>query len=334
MAIRGPGSSKEIHTPIESFISTVLAQITVVKWFTDVRTVKTMFGPESVGIDIVNEEQILSGSEENFLRFASLQSGSERVKKITEQVPPDDETILDYDAVSLTNSNIVNGSVKVYNSTDESVLLIEGIDYIIDYANGKLTLVEPEFEGGTATEASPGTPTSPAVGQFNSEAYAIITVQKTLKIHYEYYFFLTRGTDYTINYLKGKLARITSGAIASGDKVFVDYKIVTLVEDSVIELAIDMTHVQIIAEVGESYEGSKDKKLSYAEANLASAMVAKMIISKVINEGLAGSPRLSELTKNMKNLEDSFELNGLKFLRLVSLVSPGPGGVSAVNRNF
>lgn len=334
MAIRGPGVSKEVTTPIDTFISTILAQITVVKWFTDVRTVKTMFGPESVGINIENEEQILSGSEENFLRFASLEPGSERVKKITEQTPPDDETILDYDAVSLTNSNIVNGSVKVYDSRDESTLLIEGVDYTIDYANGKLTLVEPTVESGTATEESPGTPTSPATGQFNSEVYAIIDVQKTIKIHYEYYFILTRGTDYTINYLKGKLARITTGAISTGDKVFVDYKIVTLVEDSVIELAIDMTHVLIIAEVGESFEGSTDKKLSYAEANLASAIVAKMIISKVINEGLAGSPRISELTKNMKNLEDSFELTGQKFLRLVSVIGSGSGGVSAVNTSY
>jgi len=323
--MHGAGASFDITTPEGTFDTEFYCIVDVLSWFTTIDEVRSLFGPEELVRNITLESQILSGAEENSLQFSNVEAGSEVVKKITECVPPDTLTMSDYTAQSLTHSQVVVGKVKVFASVGEDVFLENSVDYEIDYYKGIITLIEPDFTAGTATPGSAVLPT------FDTEFYCEIDVTKIIEVHYEYYTVFVKGTDYTINYMLGRIARKYNGDIESGDLVYIDYKITQLADDALIRLSIDMTHEWILIEVGSSYSGSSDKKLRYAEANLAVARIAKSVLSKVINEGLAGSPNIHNISNNLKRIEESFRVDGMQFLQ--SFVTYGVSSGGQVQQN-
>jgi hypothetical protein len=198
----------------------------------------------------------------------------------------------------------------VFAYDDESALLTEGEDYSIDYSKGQIVALEPEsIELGDASEDSPVT------GTFNTSVCAEIEIVKQVYVHYEYYSVLTRDSDYTINYTLGRIARLIGGNIISGQKVYVDYQKEDRIDQQLIELYIDMVHCLIIERIGEQYESSTDKSLKYAESNFTAAAVASAVFSRIINEGLAGSPNIHNITKNLKKIEDSGNALGETFLK-------------------
>ncbi len=308
MPIRGPGTSSTVTAPAGIIKAKFYLKVTVEVWFADVSTVKLLFGPETISSTILKEEVILAGTEEKSLKFTNIKENSETVADVQTTLAPDSKTITAYTATSLTNAPIVKGKIKVYNDGDEDAVKIEGTDYTINYEKGQITLETPDFTAGAAVATSVTGDTA------NASFYCKTTVKWVIAVHYEYYNILTRDTDYTINYTTGKIARITSGNITDGDKVFVDYKTSITITDQMIELAIDMTHESLLDRVGSSYQGSTNKKLRYAEANLAASFLTKLVMSKVINEGLAGSPLVHQITRNIKRIEDSFKSAGESFL--------------------
>lgn len=309
MPIRGPGDSYEVTTPEGSFDTVFYCILDVLRWFTTVDKVRLLFGPEELVLDISNEQQILSGAEENSLRFTNIETDSEVIKKVTESVPPDEVTFSDYDPQSLTNSRFLVNKVKMFAQDDEDYLLENGVDYTADYYKGTVTLVEPD---GIAGSASGGTAAS--LPTFDTEVYAILDVVKKVIVHYEYYTVFVRGTDYSINYTLGRIARLYTGSIDSGDIVYIDYKITQLADDALIRLTIDMTHEWILSQIGTEYVNSTAKNLQYAEVNLAVSNIARSIISKVINEGIAGSPDIHKISNNLGRIESSFKDMGMQFL--------------------
>ncbi len=309
MPRRGPGVSYDVTTPEGTLDTEFYSVCDVIKWFATTAEVRQMFGPEELVLNASNEQQILSGAEENSLRFTNLEVDSEAVKKITESAPPDTLTITDYTAQSLTHSRLVNGKIRIFDSVSESTLLENGVDYEVDYYKGTVTLTEPDFTAGDASAGAAVLPT------FDTEFYCEVDVQIIVIVHYKYYALFVRGTDYTINYTLGRIARKFGGSIESGELVYIDYKITQLADNALIELIIDMTHEWILAQIGTAYKDSTAKKLRYAEINLSVSNIARSIVSKVINEGLAGSPNVHSITRNLKRIEESFRDLGMQFLQ-------------------
>lgn len=322
--IKGPGVSSTITTPTGTYEDYFISLADVKKWFTNVQLVRRLVGSGTGGTKVFNEEQILSGTAENFLKNANLEVSTDVVKKLTDVLGPDLITVSDYNWNNLENSKVFESTLDVYNQTDESFKLTEGTDFIVDYERGRIRLVRPV---GVVYGAS----SSGSVGdeEFLIQFGCNFGVVKKYQIHYQYFVVTTRTVDYSIDYLRGKIARIVGGSIQSGDKVYIDYEILESVTDQLIEDAINMSHVQIICEIGESYEGSLDEKLKYAESYLAAYHLSSLVQGVVISEALAGSPYIHQIARNLKIIEESNYRKYRTFLNSGGYVNIGfPLGIS------
>lgn len=305
MDIRGPSDSIEFVTPKGDFTAEIECSISVKKWFTDVNSVKLMFGTIARNQEIRNEEQILSGTEENFLSFSGLRINSEKIKGLFVN-NPDELTISDYDWMSLSESDIRISSSKVF-SDDEKKLYAEGIDYEIDYILGRIRMLLPKTEKSDEISVFAGG------GEFISEFCIELQVEKKLKVFYEYYKAFVKDTDYSINYKKGKIARIVSGGIISGSRVYCDYEVEANVESELIAEVIDMAHEEILDMIGIEYKGNRDLRLKFAESNIAMQYLLDSATVQTVQK-LHSAESARQLSRLGDKYADRFRKQGLKFL--------------------
>jgi len=275
MAQRGPSRSVDLTTPTGSVNSEFSALVTIKKWFTDIATVKELFQVTIESNIIQNEEQILSGTKENYLNHRNILTDSEKVKQIKKVLPPDSITFSNTEWVNLTYSDIVKGTVTVYDMS-ETLEMIEGIDYEIDYPSGKIRRLIQSRNLGNASGSGAGE------GSYNAEFSAFLTVQNEVKVFYNYYKVFLKDIDYSINYERGSIARLLSGDIESGLKVYVDYKKEESIRDSFIALMIDSSHTYIMGMVPATLEGSTDLDLKYGESYYTLSLINKFYAQKLI----------------------------------------------------
>ena len=91
---------------------------------------------------------------------------------------------------------VVPGSVVLASDTSLGKIYTEGIDYVMDYGNGNLTLKE----GGS------------------------IEVGQSIAVWYQAYHVYTIGADCVIDSSKGAIRRVLSGDIGDGETVYLDYE--------------------------------------------------------------------------------------------------------------
>ena len=307
MDIRGPSGSVEFTTPEGDFTEEFSLKISVKKWFTSVDSIKLMFGSITRNQKIYNEEQILSGTEENFLNYSGIKLGSEKVKGLYIKSGPDQKTISDYQWHDISESDLKSGSVNVFSDNEEN-LLREGIDYEIDYILGRIRLLSPKTEMSQETTVNSGD------GEFITEFGVELEVRKEVVIHYEYYKAYVKDLDYSINYEKGKIARLIGGNIKSGSKVYCDYEVTASVGTELIKEVIDTAHTEILDLIGEEYEGNQDIRLKYAESNIAMQYLLDSATVQTIQKlhSVESSRQLSRLGDKYA---DRFRQKGFKFLR-------------------
>jgi len=275
MAKRGPSSSVDLKTPTGSGSSEFKTIISIKKWFTDIATVKEMFQVTTESSIIQNEEQILSGTKENYLNHKNIIVNSEKVKQVKKVIPPDNITFSNSDWMNLTYNDLVKGTVEVYD-TDDQIEMIEGTDYEIDYSSGKIRRLMYTKSPGNAEGTGAGE------GSAIAEFAALITVQKKVKVFYKYFKFFLKEIDYSINYERGSIARLGSGSIESGSKVYVDYIKEESIRDSFITLMIDSAHTYLMNLIPETFEGSTELDLKYGESFYTLFLINKFYAQKLI----------------------------------------------------
>lgn len=146
--------------------------------------------------DKVNDQPvILSG--ENYLTFfgGSLDETTVKVKTIKSTVPQKITINLTGSITSIISNPIVPGSVVAAPNSSMTTVYIENEDYIIDYQNADFIIKS----GGT------------------------LSVGLTITIWYVPFFVYSSGSDYRIKSSSGQIQRVSSGDIADGEVVYIDY---------------------------------------------------------------------------------------------------------------
>jgi hypothetical protein len=242
MTLRGPGPGQTVTTPIASPTAQVAASLAVRKWFTTLRLVRTLYIGSSGSTDVQNEELLLVNNNRLALKNGHIVVDSERIKQRVSVVGPDSVTFTCANAwVSLAYDDVVRGSVQVFDSAESTVKLQEGADYEIDYKGGRIKRVQAAGSAGNATGVSVGT------GSGLAQTAAQVTVQQSVKVHYDYFANYVKDQDYQIQYEEGFVTRLSGGAIANGARVYVDYCIDTNIAESIITSMIDQAHIMIMS---------------------------------------------------------------------------------------
>lgn len=305
MPMRGPGQSAEVQAAFESVIYTLPLEFRVNKWFTEPETVKKMYTPVSRSLSVQNEEVILVGFFQSDLDFGNILENSERIKIKERALAPDEITFTDGTWQNLNKDDIARQSVVV-TDLSETIEWKEGTDYEIDYSSGKIRRLISSGSPGSAKGT--GTGTGSAI-----ETTAIsFSVENAVKVHYQYFAAKVKDLDYSINYEKGSLARKEGGSMVSGVKIFVDYRVNELIQNEVVELAIDQAHTWIINRIGIEFEADPDDNLRYAEAYYSLYLISKMSAANLIYE--KRNDDVEEAAKELKLISEDYRDISFSFL--------------------
>jgi len=95
----------------------------------------------------------------------------------------------------ITASPVVPGSVLIASNSSLGMVYVEGKDYVVDYAGGRVILKS----GGA------------------------ITVGQTVSVWYQQYHVYSAGSDYVLDSSNGAVRRSASGDIGDGETVYLDY---------------------------------------------------------------------------------------------------------------
>jgi len=314
MPLRGPGKGSLVSTPLASSAVKFAAIVFVKKWFTTIREVSDLYFGVVGSSDIQNEEILMLGNRENYLKNGNIKVDSERIKKINTAVPPDTITFSTYNNwENLSNSDIIRNSVKVFDS-NESVELIEGVDFEINYKDGKIKRLQSLGTPGNASSTGAG------AGSSIAEFFASVSVSQVVKVHYDYYTDYVKATDYQINYSNGTLSRLSDGNISNGERVSVDYRIVSNISDHIIVQVINQAHKFIMNRIDSSYEGTDNEDLKYAETHFALGLLANSSASDMLEA--KRNNNVSNAAETMMKLASVYEEKAWEFLKPFTVISP------------
>jgi len=307
MVLRGPGAGESVTAPLGSPVAQLSATVKVKKWFTTLRTVYTLFFGTTGSTEVQNEELTLIRNSANHLQNSNIQVDSERVKKRNTLIPPDTITFTAFNTwYSLTNSDIVKGSVKVFDSNESTILFTEGIDCLIDYKNGRIKRIQSRGTPGSASSTGAGSGSS--VGQFACS----IAVRQIVNIHYDYYSDYVKNTDYVVNYTEGNISRLSEGSISDGERVYVDYRTSSSIDEEIITEAINQAHTFVMNRIDSSLEGMENENLKHAETYFSLAILAASSASDMLDS--RRSDDVDTAARAMMELSDRHEERGWRYL--------------------
>lgn len=306
MPLRGPGKGELVTAPLASPATGFAAVVTVKKWFTTIREVSDLYFGIVGSTDIQNEEKLMLGNRENYLNNGNIRVDSEKVKKLNTSVPPDTITFsTPNDWESLSQSDIAIGSVKVFDP-GETKEFIEGIDFEINYKDGKIKRLQGIGTPGGASSTGAGE------GSHISGFAGLLTVEQIFKVYYDYYTAYVKGTDYQINYELGTLSRLPDGNIENGERVFIDYQVISNINDQIIMAVINQAHKLIMNRIDADLEGTENEDLKYAETYFALGFLANSSASDMLES--KRSNNAAGAAEEMMKLASVYEEKGREFL--------------------
>ena len=307
MPLRGPGAGQSVTMPIAHPVVEVAAAVTVRKWFTTLRTVRTLFIGASGSTDVQNEELILVNNNRIGLKNGNIVTDSERVKQQVTLLGPDAITFTAANTwMSLTQSDLVRGSALVFDSTEAAIQLTEGTDFEIDYKGGRIKRVQGAGTAGSAAGTGAG------VGTSIAGTAATLTVNQIVAVHYDYYAVYVKDTDYPIQYEAGFLARLSGGSVPNGGRVYVDYRLDTNITEAILREMIDQAHTYVMIHVAAALEGTQDDNLKYAETYFALSLLANASAADLL-EGRR-SDDVDQAARAMIRLSERYEGKAWEFL--------------------
>jgi hypothetical protein len=122
-------------------------------------------------------------------------------------------------------------------------------------------------------------------GKITRVSNGAISPAVAVVIWYFYYRVYVKDTDYQIDYSKGQIRRRSSGEIEDGQWVLVTYSAeYSLLSDEVMENAIKEANDQILQYIDSAYTNSTDQALVTAETHLAVSILANIKAMEAINQ--------------------------------------------------
>jgi len=237
---------------------------------------------------VTDEYHVLNGTVVEQLGHAYITTDSETVKTIDSATPYYDGSnkLSGTSWKSLDHAHLVPGSFVAASNTLLSTIYVEGVDFVVDYAAGKIKRVT-----GTS-----------------------IPDEGTVYVWYQFYTVQARGTDYSIDYEAGTVVRLAGSGIADGSQVWVDYKIsaVTLT-DNLISQAIVEAEGKILDRLSSSYSGgSTDQGLKTGATELALSIISREMAAEAMRK--YASSRAASVADQWRKLCASFEEQAWKTL--------------------
>ncbi|MBL7190378.1 hypothetical protein ISS30_01690 [bacterium] len=257
--------------------------------WTDSATIKKHLMQSDVAVTTVeNEEHTLWGTDSEQLSSAVITENSEEVKTIDLGTPYSDgaNVLTAYNWSSLDYDDLVPGSIVIASDTHRSTVYTEGVDYVVDYENGRI----------------------------RRAAGSSIASGATVYVWYLYYTVHVRDTDYTINYSSGTISRITEGSIADGGIVYVDYTTTaSSVPDALISEAITEAEDKILARLSSGYNASStDQGLKTGAAELTIAIITNAKAMDIMNR--SHSSASDDLARQWREMSLRYEKQAWKTL--------------------
>jgi hypothetical protein len=135
----------------------------------------------------------------------------------------------------------------------------------------------------------------------------------------------SEGVDYAVDYEKGTLRRVISGAIENGQSVFVDYQTQgSFFDEDQIGNSIAEADDLMMRLIDPVYQDSTERSLITAETYLAVAILCRAKASVALqSNSVAGA---ADISKAWRELADRYENDGL---RLAANFAAGKGRVSS-----
>ena len=250
--------------------------------WTDSATVKKHIMQSDIAdAEIENEEHTLRGTDPEQLKATLILDDSEEVKTIDLAEPYGDGavTLTNYNLAALDYTDLVPGSVVVADNAHRSTVYVEGVDYVVDYEDGKIRR---------------------AVGSAISSGSSV----------YIWYLFFTvhiKDTDYTIDYEAGTITRVGGGGIADGGIVYVDYESsASTVTDSLISEAITEAEDKILRRLSDDYdESSTDQGLKTGATELAVSIICNSKAMDIMNRSRDSSA--DDMSKQWREQSNRYE---------------------------
>jgi hypothetical protein len=238
--------------------------------FTTIEIVRKHILEKHLGINHVESESLkLSALIPQAVGFPPIRDNSEKVKAIIQTKPDFQRAEFDSsNRITLAKKPIVKATVVVAGDSSLGIVYTENIDYLVDWAEGNITLLENG---------------------------AIASGQKLI-IWYLPYRVYTKDIDYRINYSKGEISRLNDSAIQSGQTAMVDYESeFGIVDDDVIANAISEANEQVLNHIDPAYIDSSDRSLVIGETYLAIAILCRIKAVETITAGIGESAKSSWL---------------------------------------
>jgi hypothetical protein len=165
--------------------------------YTNIELVRQNFDPQYPISDKIYDQPLVIVND-NFIRFfsGSIDSNSVVVKSLRNYLPIKSDINLSTSTKIISNDPIVPNTIVVASDSSLGTIYKENADYIIDYANGTLSLKDD----------------------------GALSVGSDISVSYITYFIYELGQDYQIKASDGSIKRFTSGNIALNETVYLDYQ--------------------------------------------------------------------------------------------------------------
>lgn len=171
---------------------------------------------------ITDQRMILSGTDYQNFYGGAITASSLLVKAIATGTPERVTVNMSGGSGSIGVSPLVPGSVAVASDSSGGTIYDENVDYVIDYADGSISI----------------------------KAGGALSGDQSLVVWYLPYSLYSEGTDFLVDSERGRVKRQASGDIADGETVYLDYTPVYLsVADAIIDNAITLANGMVAEEI-------------------------------------------------------------------------------------
>jgi hypothetical protein len=249
--------------------------------------------PYSVSSRVSNQQVIMDVSAEVRFFNGGVDAGTVRVKSIRTNNLNLTSVTLTAGTAQFSPAPVVGGSVVAADNSSLRTVYTENVDYIVDYELGTIA----NKNGGGITDT------------------------QTLAIWYLPFTLLLNGVDYSLSAGDGSVRPLSSGSIASGETVFIDYSPqFATIDNAVLTAAALEANALVEAEVDPDKALTGDAVVQAAAAYRALDIVCRTAAARE----LARQTGNDSASLMWMKLADSYAVRGERLLRVFRPAVTGP----------
>ena len=241
---------------------------------------------------------ILNGTTPAQLPHAGLTAGA-IVKSKRANTPASESATLTTGWIVLNHAQLIADTVVIANNSSLGLVYTENIDFVVDYAGGRVRRIES----------------------------GAISNGQTVSIWYGHFHIYTEGDDYAINALSGQLTRKSTGDIADGQQVLVDYTVsLGSVSDTIIDQAIAESGEAVLTIISEANHESPSPGIVIGATHMAVAQLARMRAATLLADSTINASVARAAAQLWLEIASQYDRSAHTFLaRFANPISPRHG---------